>query len=229
MPNGTVTIDFDLPGGGAVNAWSTSVQISHPWPAWQLDLPADAVDEDRLGTARSATIDAADRFAQHLSAMLGGPDVGPVLVTAETTPAPLKVSYPGTVAGWTRTNGTIQLAFTQHGLMFPGEGASPDSPATDRNAGTPRRRRDDRQTGPLGRRDGRCPAATPGSRRRRPAGDRRTDSGRQGRPELSEVRRVGLARGAFDAVRARWTDRSVSSTRRRTRDGRGFRTSGPPR
>lgn len=119
MPNGTVSINFNLPGGGAVAAWSTSVRVTHPAPLWKIKIPPAAATEDLRTEARRLATRAMNDFSDRFATVLGAPGIGPVGAGPDAVPAPLKINAPGLIAGWQRTGCMIQLAVSEHGGRYP--------------------------------------------------------------------------------------------------------------
>jgi hypothetical protein len=118
MPNGTVVVGFGLPGGGAVDARTTVVRISHPAPLWELSVNYADATADVLQAARTSASQATAEYASRLSEHLGNPTVGPIGVSPDSVPAPLKINNSGMVAGWRRNGGFIQLSGYEHGGRY---------------------------------------------------------------------------------------------------------------
>lgn len=108
-PNGTQSVDFDLPSGGAALGFQDVVRISHPRPLWRLLLEREGLTPDSWIAARQAASEALTERTAVLSRHLGRPDIGPVEVAEQQAPQPLKMLYNGVVAGWHRKSGTVQL------------------------------------------------------------------------------------------------------------------------
>jgi hypothetical protein len=119
MSNGTVSIDFKLPGGGAAGAWSTSVRVTHPAPLWAIVIPPGAATEDVRAEARRQATEAMNGFSERFAAVLGAPAIGPIGAGPDAVPAPLRINASGLIAAWQRTSSMIQLAVSEHGGRYP--------------------------------------------------------------------------------------------------------------
>ncbi|WP_163567762.1 hypothetical protein [Fodinicola feengrottensis] len=123
MPNGTTSVEFQLPCGGCVDAEATVVSVKRPDPLWSLRIEAAGVTTDAVDAARSLAIAATNEYAHRIAALLGAPEIGPVAVSGNETEQPLDVDFPGAIAGWQRTNGIIRLVAGQYGPLFADEDA----------------------------------------------------------------------------------------------------------